>query len=419
LFAAGLFLVLVPRPADCQTEKYGLAVMNVKAIGIPETAAASLTETFHTSFSELIARRPPELKDAYDLLERTQMDKIFDQFQTQDSGCTDIQCAVEFGKMLSVQRIVISSVGQVEDTYTVTVRLVDVASSKVIRSVSRKHEGKLSGVIDLLPLMGYELLTGVKPVYPVAQQRRNAAPTASPQPVETQPSRQSDSFLNSIGIKMVPIPGGTFEMGTNVGPGDDKPVHSVTLSAFEMSATEITQGQYKAVMGTNPSMFTGDDNLPVENVSWNDAVAFCRALSQKTGGEFRLPTEAEWEYACRAGTTTVYNLGDAESDLARAGWYNSNSNSTTHPVGQKTPNSWGLYDMHGNVWEWCNDWYATYSSDSVTNPTGPSTGSSHLRRGGCWHNYAWFCRSANRGGGAPAEGGSDYTGFRVVCRVSP
>lgn len=426
VFFLALFFFSLPIESPAQASKtYGLAVMNVKAIGIPETAAASLTETFHTSFSELIARRPPELKDAYELLERSQMDKIFDQFQTQDTGCTDVQCAVEFGKMLSVQRIVISSVGQVEETYTVTVRLVDVESSKVIRSVSRKHAGKLSGVIDLLPFMGYEVLTGVKPVYPVVKQQGEiiSSPVSKVLPnIKEMPA----------GLTMVNIPAGTFQMGSMDGNSDEKPIHTVSISAFEMSATEITQGQYKTVMGKNPSKFTGYDNLPVENVTWLDAVRFCNALSEIASLEkcynertwecyflqngFRFPTEAEWEYACRAGTTTKYYTGDTDSDLERAGWYSENSNSTTHPVGQKTPNLWGLYDMHGNVWELCNDWYGRYTTEYQTNQTGIRKDGNRVVRGGSFKNKSFHCRSASR---YYRVYSSSRIGFRVVRHVSP
>ena len=232
------------------------------------------------------------------------------------------------------------------------------------------------------------------------------------------------------GITLVSIPAGTFQMGQT---GIAEPVHTVTLFAFEMSAYETTQGQYTAVIGSNPSHFTEDNNLPVEQVSWNDAIMFCNALSTKAGLQpcynessgacdfskngFRLPTEAEWEYACRAGSTTTYNLGDAESDLARAGWYRSNSSSKTHPVGGKTPNIWGLYDMHGNVWEWCYDWSGAYTSGSVTNPTGPS-GSSRVYRGGCWGDGGdvnSICQSACRDGNIPSDWNS-YVGFRVVRR---
>jgi formylglycine-generating enzyme required for sulfatase activity len=235
------------------------------------------------------------------------------------------------------------------------------------------------------------------------------------------------------GITFVPIPAGSFSMGSTTGNSREQPVHTVALSAFEMGAYEITQAQYKSVIGSNPSRFTGDDNLPVEMVSWEDAVAFCNALSTKAGLQpcyndssgscdfskngFRLPTEGEWEYACRAGSTTEYNLGGAENDLAlaRAGWYNVNSSSKTHPVGQKTPNAWGLYDMHGNVWEWCNDWFGSYTSGSATNPTGALNGSDRVDRGGCWFSNANYCKSAFRSYITPASRWFDL-GFRVVRR---
>ena len=227
---------------------------------------------------------------------------------------------------------------------------------------------------------------------------------------------------------MQSIPAGTFQMGqTDIA----EPVHSVTLSGFEMSATEITRGQYKAVMETTTVYFTGYDSLPVETVSWWDAIKFCNALSRAAGWDlcytestgacdfgkngFRLPTEAEWEYACRAGTTTRYYTRDAESDLALAEWYDGNSGSKTNPVGQKVPNTWGLYDMHGNVWEWCNDWYDSYSSSLATNPTGVQTGSYRVIRGGSWYGSDYNCRSAYRGDFSPSDG-YDIVGFRVVCR---
>lgn len=231
-----------------------------------------------------------------------------------------------------------------------------------------------------------------------------------------------------LNFVMQSIPAGSFQMGQT---GIAEPVHRVTLSGFEMSVYETTQGQYKAVMGTNPSDFTGDDNLPVEEVSWWDAIKYCNALSRKWGltecyneitgacdfnkNGFRLPTEAEWEYACRAGTTTAYYTGDTENDLAKAGWYRGNSGDKTHPVGQKTPNTWGLYDMHGNVGELCYDWYARYSSGSVTNPTGALSGNNRVSRGGSWVRDAISCGAANPATLLP-ELGSPEVGYRVVRR---
>jgi len=244
------------------------------------------------------------------------------------------------------------------------------------------------------------------------------------------------TLTKAIDITMVSISAGSFQMGDISGDGEsyERPFHTVTLSSFEMSIYEIAQGQYTAVIGSNPSYFTGDDNYPVEYVSWYDAMRFCNRLSDAAGLDrcynestwacdfsmngFRLPTEAEWEYACRAGTTTEYYTGDSESDLARAGWYYGNSSSKTHPVGQKVANTFGLYDMHGNVWEWCNDWYGSYGSGSVTDPTGAHTGSYRVIRGGSWSLDGGYCRSARRDGRPPAFR-DYYVGFRVLRRASP
>ena len=236
------------------------------------------------------------------------------------------------------------------------------------------------------------------------------------------------------GIFFDSIPGGTFQMGSPAG-SHEQPVHSVTVSAFQMGRYEITQAQYQAVVGSNPSSFTGDSQRPVEMVIWYDAVTFCNKLSEAAGLQpcynlttwacdftkngYRLPTEAEWEYACRAGTITYYYTGDDESDLAKAGWYVRNSGNTTHTVGGKQANAFGLYDMHGNVWEWCNDWYGSYSSGNATDPQGPSSGSDRVVRGGSWDSGPGpangDCRSSYRDGRYPVGGNPDV-GFRVVRR---
>jgi formylglycine-generating enzyme required for sulfatase activity len=209
-----------------------------------------------------------------------------------------------------------------------------------------------------------------------------------------------------VKMQMVFIAPGEFLMGSDDFPSDEKPVHRVKITkGFWMGKCEVTQEQWEAVMGTNPSNFKGAQN-PVELVSWIIATEFCR----KTGT--RLPTEAEWEYACRAGTTTKYNSGDSESDLARVSWYTSNSGSQTHPVGQKAANPWGLYDMHGNVREWCADWYGNYPSGEVANPTGAADGSARVLRGGSWISSPDRCRSADRNWGNPGDR-INYFGFRV------
>ncbi|MDR0554294.1 MAG: formylglycine-generating enzyme family protein [Treponema sp.] len=246
-------------------------------------------------------------------------------------------------------------------------------------------------------------------------------------------------------IEMVLIIGGTFPMGQE---GVATPVHSVTVSSFNMGKYEVTQAQYEAVMGTNPASGRGvGDSYPVYNVSWYDAIAFCNKLSMREGltpaytisgstdpagwgtvptsddstwngvtvnwnaSGYRLPTEAEWEYACRAGTTTAYNTGDAITDST--GWYSGNSGNTTHAVGQKLENVFGLYDMHGNVFEWCWDRYEIYDNAAQTDPHGPSAGSSRILRGGSWLSGDKHLRSASRGPSAPASREGIF-GFRLA-----
>jgi len=199
-------------------------------------------------------------------------------------------------------------------------------------------------------------------------------------------------------IEFVNIPAGSFMMGG--GDWDDrKPIHRVNVKAFRMSKYPITQKQYLAVMGDNPSKFKGDENCPVESVSWKMAVEFCQKLSQRTGQKVRLPSEAEWEYACRAGSTGKYCFGDDESKLGSYAWYNENSEVKTHPVGKKSSNAWGLHDMHGNVWEWCEDIYHENYQGAPSDGTAWINGGDRdvkVLRGGSWGLNAGHCRSVNR-----------------------
>ncbi|MBI2930134.1 MAG: formylglycine-generating enzyme family protein, partial [Planctomycetes bacterium] len=187
---------------------------------------------------------------------------------------------------------------------------------------------------------------------------------------------------------------------------------------YWMQTTETTQGQWEAVMGKNPSNFKGAD-LPVENVSWDDCQEFLKKLNEKVkdqlkGKSTRLPTEAEWEYACRAGSKGEWGFGDDEKELGEYAWYAKNSDDKTHAVGQKKANAWGLYDMHGNVWEWCEDWYGEkYPSEAVTDPTGPAKGNARCLRGGCWYFFAGDARSAFRHRIEPMLHGW-YGGFRAA-----
>ena len=198
---------------------------------------------------------------------------------------------------------------------------------------------------------------------------------------------------NQVAVEMVSLPAGEFTMGSDE-RDNEKPPHQVKVSSFAIGKYPITQEQYQEVMGKNPSHFKNNPQNPVENVSWDDAQAFCQKLSQLTGKNYRLPTEAEWEYACRAETTTQFYFGDDKNQLRDYAWYNENSQSKTHPVGQKKPNAWGLYDMSGNVWEWCAD---------------------TCLRGGSWGIIPYYCRSAFRFNINRRDYRNFNNGFRVVC----
>ncbi|MCK5153733.1 MAG: formylglycine-generating enzyme family protein [Spirochaetales bacterium] len=230
------------------------------------------------------------------------------------------------------------------------------------------------------------------------------------------------------------VRGGTFQMGS-ADISNAKPVHSVTVSSFYMSKYEVTQGEYKAVMGSNPSDSGKGigDKYPVNKVNWNEAVEYCNKLSRKEGltpvysgsgnnismninaNGYRLPTEAEWEYAARGGNSSRGYTYSGSNTIGSVAWYKDNSGSKSHPVGQKQANEIGLYDMSGNVWEWCWDWYGSYSSGRQTDPTGKSSGSSRVFRGGSWGAGASGCRSADRGYYYPSDRGY-FLGFRLVRR---
>ncbi|GBE99603.1 twin-arginine translocation pathway signal sequence domain protein [Microcystis aeruginosa NIES-298] len=221
---------------------------------------------------------------------------------------------------------------------------------------------------------------------------------------------------------MVGLPAGQFLMGSpDSGPdakSEEKPQHLVKVNSFAIGKYPVTQAQYEAVMGNNPSRFQNNPQNPVEKVSWNDAQAFCQKLSQISGKTYRLPTEAEWEYACRAGTTTRYYFGDDANQLGDYAWYAGNSQQTTHPVGQKKPNAWGLYDMSGNVWEWCEDnWHDSYEnapkdgSAWLTNDNDYRIRINRIVRGGSFYYNPYRCRSASR---LTHYVLNDNIGFRVV-----
>lgn len=239
--------------------------------------------------------------------------------------------------------------------------------------------------------------------------------------------------VNGVSFIMIPVEGGTFQMGSKKAK-NEKPVHSVTLSSYYIGQTEVTQAIWKAVMGSNPSKFTGD-NLPVERVSWDDCQTFITKLNQLTGETFRLPTEAEWEYAAKGGKKSKGDIHyqqkksaffaakssnqskgytySGSNEIDDVAWYADNSGGKTHEVATKSPNELGIYDMSGNVYEWCQNWYGDYSSSAQTNPAGPTSGSDRVYRGGGWDSYAAGCRTAYRSFNTPT-----YTSYFLGLRLA-
>ena len=236
--------------------------------------------------------------------------------------------------------------------------------------------------------------------------------------VEIPDVKYSSFNVNGVQFKMVKVEGGTFQMGATLEQGsdaddDEYPVHSVTLSDYYIGQTQVTQELWEAVMGSNPSDFTGDNQRPVENVSWNDCQEFIKKLNRLTEKNFRLPTEAEWEYAARGGNKSKGYKYSGSNDADAVAWYYDNSGGKTHAVETKQSNELGLYDMSGNVFEWCQDWDGDYTSRSQNNPKGANTGSGHVLRGGGWGDDARHVRVSFRGGYVPS-GRFNGFGFRLV-----
>lgn len=234
-----------------------------------------------------------------------------------------------------------------------------------------------------------------------------------PAQAEQPKKEEGGKILNILDMEFVWVPGGCYMMGSDLGGSDEKPVHKVCVNGFWIGKYEVTQGQYKMIMGKNPSYFKKGGKYPVEQVSWYDTQSFISALNSKTGKTFRLPTEAEWEYAARSGgENQVYSGGASIDNLA---WFVDNSGAIPHEVGTKSPNGLGIYDMSGNMWEWCQDWYYKnyYANSSTNNPSGPSSGLRRVYRGGSWFEKAGICRSTFRYRNHPSRTIMSV-GFRLV-----
>jgi sulfatase modifying factor 1 len=322
-------------------------------------------------------------------------------------GCTDSKCLTALGQM-DIAKLISGRVGKIGNRFSVSLSLFDTQNAKAERMISEfcQSEDELIELVQVAvrKLLGEEIVS-VIPSTPIK---------AQPQPPSVPPTWKDPV----TGMEFVFIKGGCFVMGDTFGDGDkdEKPVHQVCVDDFYLGKYEVTQGQWEKVMGNNPSYFKNcGGNCPVEQVSWNDVQEFISRLNQRSGKRYRLPVEAEWEYAARSGGKREKWSGtSSEGELGQYAWYGGNSGSRTHPVGEKRPNGLGLYDMSGNVWEWCADWYGEnyYQGSPRNNPKGPDNGSYRVLRGGAWLNDPRLVRAAIRTWGAPASR-SRYIGFRL------
>jgi sulfatase modifying factor 1 len=310
-------------------------------------------------------------------------------------GCTDTKCLTALGQM-DIAKLISGSVGKIGKRYTVSLNLFDTQNPRAENAISKTCESE-DELIELIQASVRELL-GESPA--------TLAKTAS-----------GEYRDPTTGMEFILVKGGCFEMGDAfvVGNPDERPGHEVCVKDFLLGKYEVTQGQWRRVMGGNPSHFQVGDDIPVDTVSWNDAQDFIRRLNQMSGKSYRLPTEAEWEYAARSGGKREKWAGtNREFELRDYAWFSGNSGSETHPVGQKKPNGLGLYDMSGNVWEWVNDWYDKdyYRNSPKNDPPGPSGGQHKMLRGGSWEHYWVGVRTPVRLGlDAPARGIT--LGFRL------
>lgn len=324
--------------------------------------------------------------------------------QQQEAHWTDLE-----DELASVQHRYSSSRKELKEQRQLTAQAKKEAAK--VKEAHQQLETRSKEQEEKLQLLQTEKETALKQIKTFTQKEQELL--ARIKELETKPIITSPQFDFPV-PEMVRIPGGRYEMGSLDGNDDEKPLRTVKISPFEIGKYPVTQREWEAIMGANPSHFKGDER-PVEEVSWTDCQAFIKKLNKKTGLNFRLPTEAEWEYAAGGGSgkRTKWAGTNDEDSLSVYAWYTTNSKDQTHPVGEKKPNELGLYDMSGNVWEWCQDWYGDYLNKPLTNPTGPEDGTSRVLRGGSWYFDADYCRVTYRYNLRPGLRSLDI-GFRLA-----
>lgn len=382
-----------------------IAVLEFSAgVGISQADVDGISSIFITYF------RP----QGYTLVERTLIDKVIDEQQFQRGKLTESQM-VRIGRLLNVSKVVVGQINIVMGQYNVDVRAINVETGTVAATAGDAFDKATFRTKMQTIAQSLAKKIAITPT----SQATPAEPQKPQQPQQLQnPVSYSNGVLTVNGVQycMIKVEGGTFTMGATSEQGSDandneKPTHQVTLSTYYIGRTEVTQALWEAVMGSNPSSFKGK-KLPVENVSYDDCKQFIEKLNVMTGQDFRLPTEAEWEFAARGGNQSHGYKYSGSNYLDDVAWFGENSGSETNTVATKRPNELGIYDMSGNVFEWCRDSYANYTSSPQTNPRGGS-GSNRVYHGGSWCHDARYCRVSYRNSRWPDFRSHDL-GLRLV-----
>jgi len=347
-----------------------------------------------------------------EVIDRSHMDKVLKEQAFQMTGLVAPERAAAVGKMLGVGRIVVGSLSMIGKTYYLSLSQVNVETGKTEAVVEDSCKCEVDELLDAAKRAANKLIIATKIPSGNNTTGLPVKPVVSPQKT---PGTMQDptTFMEFLFVK-----GGCYTMGDTFGDGDvdENPSHEVCVDDFYMGIYEVTQGQWKSIMEGNPSAYKGGDLYPVEHASWDDAQAFVAKLRQKSGENYRLPTEAEWEYAARSkGKREKWAGTSDESELTAYAWFSNNTTGQTHPVGQKAPNSIGLYDMTGNVWEWVSDIYREkyYIDSPKRNPRGPDMGRNRVFRGGSWNDESRIARTTCRVQAGPSVR-NRQSGFRIV-----
>lgn len=355
--------------------------------------------------------------DGYEAYDRISMSQIMGEHNFQRTGYVSDEQIKEIGIAAGADYVLIMEAAYVDDeTILLSSKFINIETTEIELIDMEQTATDAQSVLNACRTLAKRMLKPSSSQSGYSSQSSSFGYSQTSQPQQSSSVREIE--VNGVKFKMIKVVGGSFSMGaTAEQTGYDKdeiPVHQVTLSDYYIAETEVTQELWYAVMGNNPSNFTRSSRNPVENVSWHDCQTFIQKLNQLTGLRFRLPTEAEWEYAARGGNQSKGYKYSGSNRIDDVAWYTGNSGSATHEVAKCYSNELGIYDMSGNVWEWCSDWYGSYSIGTAFDPEGASSGSFRVRRGGSWDSFASNCRVAYRGNNTPGNRHGDY-GFRLAC----